>query len=328
MLRPVLVLALSASLLPAQLIQLQPIADVTTNSSQPAANFGADVELNIGKDGTSNPSATWFLRGHIQFDLTPYVPLGRPQRARLFWYQLRASGAGCLDVTLHRALVPWSEMTVTWSSQPAIDTVVSGTACVGDTFSNTWKQFDVTQLVQDQVNGVHPNFGMVIRDRMEITAGARRPGFGHSRESSQVTLRPYLELDYSSSFGAGCATAGPVPVAVFAGGAPRVGSSFLIQTSNLIPGSLPGTALGLSNTQWGAVPLPLGLGVYGFPGCNLLVSPDTIVTFAPLVQSTFDLTLSVPNNTALAGLAVFLQNVAFGPGGTFHLSNGIGVRIY
>jgi hypothetical protein len=307
---------------------LQPVADATTKSNQPAANFGADVELGFGKDGTITPSGIWYLRGHIQFDLTPVLGLGVPQRARLFWYQSRSTAAGCLDVTLHRVTAPWSESAITWSNQPAHDATVSARTCVGDSFSLGWKQFDVTALAQGWLNGTWPNFGMVIRDPSETAAGAWRPGFGHSRESASMLLRPYLEFDFGSSFGSGCATLGSPPVAAFAGGAPHTGGTFLVRTQTLVPGSLPGAAFGNSNTQWGSTPLPLNLGVYGFPGCSLLVAPTAVATFPPLAQSTFDMNLSVPNNTALAGLAVYLQTVAFGPAGSFHLSNGLGVRIY
>jgi len=321
-------LALTAGFLPAQVVQLQPVADATTNSSQPGANFGADVELDFGKDGTITPSAIWYLRGHIQFDLTPVVGLGVPQRARLFWYQSRSTAAGCLDVTLHRITGPWSGSAITWSNQPAHDAAVSARTCVGDSFSLGWKQFDVTALAQGWLSGTWPNFGMVIRDPTETAAGAWRPGFGHSRDSTSVNLRPYLELGFGSSFGTGCASVGSSPVAAFAGGAPRTGSTFLVRTQSLIPGSLPGAAFGNSNSQWGSMPLPLNLAGYGFPGCSLLVAPATVATFPLLAQSTFDMNLSVPNNTALAGLTVYLQTVAFGPAGSFHLSNGLGIRLY
>ncbi len=324
------ILAILLCVLPCsgQILQLPAAADATANSSQPTANYGGDAEFNFGKEGTSNPSATWFLRGHIRFDLSVVAAIGIPQRARLFWYQSRSSAAGCLNVNLHRVTAPWSEGTLTWNNRPSHDAAVAATACVGDSFSLGWKQFEITTLVQGWMSGTFANDGMVIRDPNESTAGARRPGYGHSREAPNAALRPYLELDFGSSFGTGCASQGGSAWSAFAGGLPRPGGSFRIVTQGLLPGSLPGVALGGSNTVWSGGPLPFDLGVFGFPGCHLLVAPDTLVMFAPIAQTSFDLVLVVPNNAALAGLPVFTQTTAFGPLGTFHLGNGVGVRLY
>ncbi|HEX5052815.1 MAG TPA: DNRLRE domain-containing protein [Planctomycetota bacterium] len=310
------------------MVQLQPVADATVDSSQPGANFGADPELDFGKVYSSGPpSMNWFLRGHVQFDLTPVVGLGVPQRVRLFWYQSHSSAAGCLAVNLHRITAPWAENTVTWNNKPSHDPSVAASACVGDSFSLGWKQFDVTALAQGWLAGTFANLGMVIRDPSETTAGASRPGYGHSRESTAVMLRPYLELDYGSTFGSGCG-AGSVPVQLFGGGAPHLGSSFVLQTYNLPFGSLPGVIAGGSNTQWGAVPLPAPLDPAGFVGCSLLVSAEVLATFSLLTQPTLDVTIAVPNDTGLVGLQVFTQTLAFGPTGSFFMSNGVGVTVY
>lgn len=325
----VLAIALLAPTAIGQVVQLSPIADATADQSQPTVNFGADQQLNFGKNFTYTPTFTvWFLRGHLQFDFAAVQGLGVPQRARLFWYQSTASAAGCLPVELFRVTAPWSEATVTWNNKPAHDATTFASACVGDTFANGWKQFDVTTLVQGWLAGTWPNFGMVIRDPSESQAGAARPGFGHSRESTTTTLRPYLELDFGTTFGSGCGIGGTATVQAFASGAPAVGGTFVLRTSNLVVGSVPAAVLGLSNTLWGSTALPAPLASLGFPGCSLLVSPDAIVAWSPVATTTFDLVWPVPNNPALAGLGVFSQTFALGPTGSFHMSNGVGVTLY
>lgn len=315
-----------AGLLPAQVLTLPPVADATTDQSQPTLNFGSDPEFNFGKAYSSSPFTVWFLRGHIRFDLSALQGLV-PQRARLFWYQSRSSAAGCLDVAAHRLTASWSEGTVTWNNQPAHDPVAAATACVGDSFNLGWKEFDVTLLVQDWLAGVVPDHGLVIRDPRESTAGAARPGFGHSRESTAAMLRPYLELHLPDVFGAGCAGAGPPPSLSLAGGAPGIGGAFTVATQGLPSGSLPMLVLGFSNTQWGPLPLPLPLAALGFPGCDLLVSADAFLVFALLGQPVFDVTLSVPNDAALVGLSLFHQTAGLVPG-ALHASNGLGLVIH
>ncbi|MEO6595952.1 MAG: DNRLRE domain-containing protein [Planctomycetota bacterium] len=322
---PVVISLCLAASLSSQVIQLQPTADATVDSSQPTSNFGSDPEVNFGK---VSGSPAYFLRGHFQFDLTPLLSLGAPQRARLFWYQSHSSAAGCLAVNLHRVTAPWSENAVTWNTKPSHDSTVAATACVGDSFALGWKQFNVTVLAQGWISGAFANEGMVVRDPTESTAGASRPGYGHSRESASMLLRPYLELDYGSTFGTGCGAVGGPPVQVFASGAPALGSSFSIQTSNLPFPSLPGVIAGVSNTQWGAVPLPASLAPAGFVGCDLLVSADVLASFGVLNQSTLGVTIPVPNNTNLVGLQLFTQTLAFGPSGLFYMSNGIGITVY
>lgn len=324
--RTFLLCTAGVGLLPAQTVQLPPVADATTDQSQPTANFGADPELNFGKVFTSTSSSVHFLRGHVQFDLTAFQGLV-PQRATLFWYQSRSSAAGCLDVSAHRILAPWSEATVTWSTQPAHDAATAATACVGNSFDLGWKQFDLTALVQAWTSGAQPNHGVVIRDPRESTAGASRPGYGHSRESTVVALRPYLELEFAAAFGAGCGLGAPVPGLSFAGGSPRPGGSFTIATQGLAAGSLGALVLGTSDTTWGSVPLPLSLASFGFPGCDLLVAADAFLVRGASTPPSFDVVLNVPNDPNLASLVLYVQTAGLAAA-TFQLANGLRIALF
>jgi hypothetical protein len=315
----------------AQVVALPAIADATTDSNQPNANLGAAPRLDFGKTFTYTPSFTvWFLRGHVQFDLTSVAGLGAPQRARLFWYQSSAGAAGCLPVELFRVTAPWSETTITWATQPPHATPAVASACVGDSFALGWKEFDVTTLVQGWLAGTFPNHGMVVRDPSESSAGAARPGFGESRESVTTSLRPYLELEYATTFGSACMpapTAG-APTLQFWSGAPRLGTSFTLRAGNLVPGGLHGAIAGLSNTTWSGNPLPLSLAAIGWNGCWLNVAPDAVVAFGLAPAADYSIVWPVPNDQALIGLAVFAQSWAFDLAGAPLLSNGIGTVVY
>src|SRR5688572_27125625 len=107
-----------AGSLPAQLVTLSPIADATTDANQPSVNFGSAPELDFGKAFSSSPTfQVWMTRGHVQFDLTGLVGTGLvPTRATFFWYQRTSNAAGCLDVSLHNVVAPWSEGTITWQN--------------------------------------------------------------------------------------------------------------------------------------------------------------------------------------------------------------------
>lgn len=70
---------------------------------------------------------------------------------------------------------------------------IVSTTCVGDSFNLGVKEFELTSLAQRWPDGSSPNNSFVIRDVNERSAGASRPGFGHSREFATVSLQPRLE---------------------------------------------------------------------------------------------------------------------------------------
>ena len=70
----------------------------------------------------------------------------------------------------------------------------------------------------------------------------------------------------------------------------------------------PGSAaamflIGLSNTKWGTVPLPL---TYA-PMCQLLVAPDFAAAMSTSALGTVSVRLAVPNRQDLIGIVFFNQ---------------------
>jgi hypothetical protein len=60
-------------------------------------------------------------------------------------------------------------------------------------------------------------------------------------------------------------------------GVPRAGSTFKVNLSKVPPGATAALVLGLSNTQFGAIPLPWQISQPLMPGCYLLTSIDVLV---------------------------------------------------
>jgi hypothetical protein len=315
--------------LAAQTLVIPPTADATVDQNQPALNFGSDVELGFGKNFTSTPTfQVWFMRAYVQFDLLPIQATGRwPTRVLYRWYQHRASAAGCLDVTLHRVTAAWNEAAVTWQNKPGHDGAVVARACVGDSFANGWKQADVTALVQQWLLGAVPNHGLVLRDPSETTAGAARPGFAHSRENGTAALVPHLEVEFADRFGFGCSMRALLPMTDVTAGRPRLGESFTLGTIGLLPGSLVGMLFGTSNTSWSGGALPWSLAPLGSPGCDLNISPDTLVTAPAIAGGSWDLVIALPANTALDGATFYMQALALPPLLGLEVGNGVGVTL-
>jgi hypothetical protein len=327
-----LCLSLSATLAiaTAQGLRLPPSADATTNADQPTTNYGQSPDLDFGKDFTSTPTfRTWFTRGHVRFDLTPLANLARPRRVVLQWYQDRArtTPAGCLPVTVHRLTAAWTEGTVTWATNPAFDTGVVVRESVGGWDCSGWHTFDVTPLALDWLANRHPNFGLMIRDDGEISAGAARPGKGHSRESGNAAFRPYLEVSWGAAYGSGCGPTATLPTLTLTG-APQINGSFTLSGAGLLANAPAALLVGVSNTTWGSLPLPFSLNLIGFPQCRVLASGELIVPGATDANGARAVPFAVPNDPTLQGQGLYCQSVALLPPQSLAMTNGYALTIY
>jgi hypothetical protein len=113
---------------------------------------------------------------------------------------------------------------------------------------------------------------------------------------------------------------------------PRTGQAWSVTFANM-----PSTqeflmaVLGLSNTTWGSVPLPVDLGIIGLPGAQLLVSPDVVNALPTSASGPTNVatnTVSIPNNTALLNATVFVQGLLLDlvPTGTQFIGTTQGLR--
>jgi hypothetical protein len=137
----------------------------------------------------------------------------------------------------------------------------------------------------------------------------------------------------SSTFGAGCAplsgitpTLSPVPNT-----SGVIGNTFAVRLANL-PNVLTVTVpfFGFSNTNWGALPLPLPLATFGLPGCTLYADP-IYTNFLLAFFGTIDWNIPIPNNAGLIGFNLYFQSMVVDPlsGNSFGgvTTNAVSLRI-
>jgi hypothetical protein len=112
-------------------------------------------------------------------------------------------------------------------------------------------------------------------------------------------------------FGAGCAGTAGVPTNTISA-PPQLGTSPSITFGNLPAPNVVAVALGLSNTQYGALPLPFDLGVLGAPGCDARVSLDATLGVVGSA-GTASLVFPIPNNPVFVGFVFHTQALVLDP---------------
>ncbi|MCA8956537.1 MAG: beta-lactamase family protein [Planctomycetes bacterium] len=145
----------------------------------------------------------------------------------------------------------------------------------------------------------------VIRsERMVILRFADSPvwTFDHGDDGFFAALMPAAV----AKIGDGCKGAGGVPSLV-AVTPPKIGTTFEWRIGNLPATPTLGiTYVGLSNTSWGTVALPLDLSFLGAPGCRLFVSTDFALPWAG--ASSVTQRLPVPNSNTLSVHRFYMQS--------------------
>ena len=64
-------------------------------------------------------------------------------------------------VAVHRITESWTELGVTWDTQPGFDSASNGTFTPDD--QDVYAQVDVRELVEEWVSGTHPNYGISLQ---------------------------------------------------------------------------------------------------------------------------------------------------------------------
>lgn len=188
--------------------------------------------------------------------------------------------------------------------------VLSGGTVGGVSLGDVW-EYDRTDWIQRQPAGapvlarthhalVYDAYTQTVRAfggvaRQQVGAGTTTIMLGEHLLYSAVYVAS------AQSFGAGCPNAIPLDCPAL----PWLGSTALL--SLLMPsGSVSVFVLGLSDQTWGGGPLPMPLGPFGLPGCELLVSPDVLqVEVARSNKATWQ--LPIPNSPLLAGIRLYAQ---------------------
>jgi hypothetical protein len=162
-------------------------ADTYISSTNPTTNFGGSTTLLVGPLG-GNSTGNFTL---VRFDLSSLS--GQPlvtQAIFSIWVTQVNTGGG---VDVSQITSPWSESTVTFSTQPSVASPLATNVPFG---SSGYVNFNITPVVQFWQNNPSSNNGV------EISASLANPstnGVFASRENSMVSEPPILTLTGVSS---------------------------------------------------------------------------------------------------------------------------------
>ena len=114
------------------------------------------------------------------------------------FFRIYVANATSQTVNVHRVTAAWAENTITWNNfASAFDAAVVGSF---STSTTGWKSVDVMSLVQAWIDGVYPNYGILIEQ-------GNSPGTVYpSSQYVDVTLHPLLKICYTTSGGSECVT--------------------------------------------------------------------------------------------------------------------------
>ncbi|MFN6145016.1 MAG: hypothetical protein ACK5AL_01505 [Planctomycetota bacterium] len=183
---------------------------------------------------------------------------------------------------------------------------------VAQTATITWN--DVGELATSTPGAKSFNFQVVLSasGAVEIRYGAMSP-FGSTSQPKIVGFSPGSPVltpgsqDFSADmpFLSKAADVARTPLSVAVAGAPVLGSTITINTSNFP--AIPGIGIGfLGLTQFNP---GVSLGFLGMPGCRAFASTDFTTTLVG--TGTVGFTLPIPNAPSLAGFQLFSQSLAF-----------------
>ncbi|MFH1038467.1 MAG: C1 family peptidase, partial [PVC group bacterium] len=165
-----------------------PIDDSYVRSWTPDTVYGAAGAFTV------NPRTADICRVYIKFDLSD-IPSGETISSAILRYYYfgwwEADPAGRIN-DMYKITGNWDEGTLTWNNKPGYDMSVCGSYTVPYSFG--WIETDVTQYVQDKVNG-EMDYGILVKDRNEQPLGLNTNPIMYSKEYNG--LNPELVIEFS-----------------------------------------------------------------------------------------------------------------------------------
>ncbi|HUT00754.1 MAG TPA: DNRLRE domain-containing protein, partial [Candidatus Thermoplasmatota archaeon] len=177
---------------PEGILVFEPSVDTFVGEHSPNVNHGGEGHMLVS-DKYGHPS-NYDARGMVLFDLSD-IPSGSTIISAilsLYYYRYDDTNPIGREITCHRILESWDEMTVTYNTLPNSDAVECSSTILPGYF--TWVNWNVTSEVDDFINSGDDNYGWMIRDYKAPWGGVNIPQ-QYYYTSNAVDLHPALVIE-------------------------------------------------------------------------------------------------------------------------------------
>jgi hypothetical protein len=199
-----------------------------------------------------------------------------------------------------------------------------GTTISTETWQFTGDDWSLLNVV-GPANATEMYYGFDPVRTVNFGAQASRPGlmvvfggFDGSFTNATSQLGFLTTPGLFSLYGSGCQSVNGEPT-LAATNAPTINTALTLEVGNMpLDCELALMALGVSNTTWQGLPLPLDLTPIGLSGCNLIAAAE-FIDLTPSVNGVASYSVNIPNNAGLVGSSLFVQSILLDllPGGGF-----------
>ena len=187
------------------------IARSNTTFIQPGPGDVKDTWIWDGEDFShgdwgelrANQTTTWDQRILIEFtDLSALSSAATINSAKLGLYRYDAYSGDSVTLDAHQITSSWAE-NVTYSTQPSFNSTAESSVIVSGT-ADGWYEWDVTNLVQQWIDGSATNYGVAIFDHgtgyyqrfvSSDNGTATQPSY--ALPPTGASYRPYLDVDFT-----------------------------------------------------------------------------------------------------------------------------------
>lgn len=178
---------------PTVLISSSSTADTFVGSKEPERNFNSGS--NMAYLRTGRDADYYIRRTYIKFNIPSSIPYNTVSSAYL---TLRKSSGSEPSIRAYRVINSWSSNTITWNNKAAYDsaTATANAFNFSQYGSNLWYKINVTDIVKSWCNGIHNNYGFMIKDDTE--SGTSQWTTFYSSDASSPN-KPELIINYDST---------------------------------------------------------------------------------------------------------------------------------
>jgi hypothetical protein len=162
------------------------------------SNFGTAATMDVQSRSTSKNR-----RSYVKFDLTkcsPAIASTASVKVATLRLMVTVLASSCRTDDVYRVTATWTETGITWNTSPTNAGTLTSAANVGTapcttSAANTYVNWDVTSEVATFVAGTATNFGWMVRDRTENSAGTNVNTYV-TKETGILGTAPQLVVNY------------------------------------------------------------------------------------------------------------------------------------